>query len=105
MALKTLIFCVVFVLGFSLITCQSEKGKSNNKEEIIFQQNCALCHGLNGEKQLSGAKKLTESVISKDEIKVLVSNGMRQMPAFKERLTEKEIDLVSTYAFQFRDHK
>ena len=40
-----------------------------------------------------------------NEIEALVTNGMRQMPSFKERLTIEEIKLVSDYAYQFRESK
>jgi mono/diheme cytochrome c family protein len=79
--------------------------KASAEGEPIFKKKCALCHGLNGNKQLSGAKKLTESKLPLNEIEALVTNGMRQMPSFKERLTIEEIKLVSDYAYQFRESK
>ncbi len=76
--------------------------KQNVEGKTIFEQKCALCHGLNGEKQLSGAKKLTDSKSSVTEIIELVTNGRKQMTPFKGRLTPEEIIAVAEYAATFQ---
>jgi|GEM_PF-6442743 len=68
----------------------------------VFEQKCALCHGVDGDKQLSGAKKLSESTANIDDIILLVTEGRNQMLPFKGRLTSEEIKAVSEYALTFQ---
>lgn len=90
--------CVAMVVscGSSTSSTQNDIGKT------LFEQKCALCHGVNGEKQLSGAMKLSESKSSVEEIIELVTNGRKQMTPFKGRLTPEEIKAVSEYALTFQ---
>ena len=92
------------MLGFSiamLISCGSAP-KQNEQGKTIFEQKCALCHGVDGDKQLSGAKKLSESTANIDDIILLVTEGRNQMLPFKGRLTSEEIKAVSEYALTFQ---
>ena len=84
-----------------VISCGSAPVQ-NDLGKTIFEQKCALCHGLNGEKQLSGAMKLSESKSSVAEVIELVTNGRKQMMAFKGRLSPEEIKAVSEYAVTFQ---
>jgi len=93
--------------SYIFLSCSgSDTAAQNQVDKVaqnLFNTKCALCHGINGDKQLSGAKKLTESEISKEEITAMVTNGLKQMPAFKDQLSKEEIDQVSAYAFTFRE--
>jgi mono/diheme cytochrome c family protein len=105
--LTLLLFLISVSMALSCGNAESSDAiyKPSPEGELIFKKQCALCHGLTGNKQLSGAKKLTESKLPMNEIEALVTNGMRQMPSFKEILTIEEIKLVSDYAYQFRESK
>ena len=76
--------------------------KQVNPASELFNKKCSLCHGMAGDKQLSGAKKLTESLLTPAEIETIVTNGLRQMPPFSNQLSAEEIKSVSEYAFSFR---
>jgi cytochrome c6 len=71
----------------------------------IFTSNCAICHGPNGDgnspigKTLNvpdfrsaQAQKMTEA-----EVKAIVTSGKNKMPAFKDKLTDTQIDQVVDY--------
>lgn len=95
------------VLVAALISCSAGAAGGGALEQVnpaaeLFNKKCSLCHGMSGDKQLSGAKKLTESELELAEIEAIVANGLRQMPAFSAQLTAEEIKAVSEYAFSFR---
>jgi|SRR5215469_3897628 len=71
----------------------------------IFTSKCAICHGPNGDgkspigKTLNipdfhsaQAQKMTDA-----EMKAIVTNGKNKMPAFKDKLTDAQIDQVVDY--------
>ncbi|MFK7758142.1 MAG: cytochrome c [Flavobacteriales bacterium] len=98
------------LLAGGLISCSSETGSEGaaaqvNPAEEIFNKKCSLCHGMSGDKQLSGAKKLTESKLSIAEIETMVTHGLRQMPSFSAQLTAAQIKSVSEYAHSFQNQK
>ena len=68
----------------------------------LFAKNCKLCHGINGQLQLNGAKDLRESVLSLAERQVLISEGKNAMTPFKRVLTEEEIRKVAEYSLSFK---
>ena len=68
----------------------------------IFSANCAACHA-GGNNVVNGAKTLKKDALDKYEMNSLeaityqVNNGKNAMPAFKDRLTDAQIDDVATY--------
>jgi len=74
-----------------------------NRGAALFDQNCAVCHGLNGEGRIGATLAKPWSSIRPDlDIKSIVTNGVKgsPMPAWSQAnggpLTEAEInDLVS----------
>ena len=74
--------------------------------ESVFQAQCKLCHGANGEGQVG--PNLTDdnykNVKSIEDIARVVANGAANgaMPAWKTRLQPNEIVLVSAYAASLR---
>ncbi len=106
-SISRLVTSIVLAFSFILmLSCEAEGAsqaiQKEEEGELIFKTKCSVCHGLTGDKQLSGAKKLTESSLSQEEIESMVTNGQRQMPAFNTQLTKEEIQAVSKYAFTFR---
>jgi mono/diheme cytochrome c family protein len=96
---------VLIFIAFAVLACERDKtsrksyviADSKTYEASLFRQNCAVCHGTeaNG-KEMDGriipslrygeAAKKTEQEIY-DQIK----NGKLPMPAFKDQLTEEDI--------------
>ncbi len=96
---------LIAFIGFTLIACSEKTYKrefvlaeSKSYEAALFRQNCAICHGqeANG-KEVDG--KLVPSlrygeVAKKSEAEIYeqIKNGKLPMPAFKNQLTEDEIN-------------
>ncbi len=62
--------------------------------EAIFRKECAMCHGNSGTLGLSGAKDLTQSTLSKEEMIAVVTRGRGGMAGFGHLLTEEQINEV-----------
>jgi len=70
--------------------------------ETLFNQNCQVCH-MNGQNIIipeKNLKKRTLEANGMDTVEAIiyqVTNGKNGMPAFGGRLTEKEIEKISSY--------
>lgn len=67
--------------------------------KAIFMDRCTSCHGSNGQLGFGGAKDLTASVKSIEEIVNQVTHGKGAMAPYKNILSPEEIRAVSEYAF------
>ena len=63
----------------------------------IFETNCVRCHGNDGTKGKWGAKNLKKTSLSDSELQRIISNGKRVMPAWKNELSDREIESVKEY--------
>lgn len=70
--------------------------------KIIFQQNCARCHGANGRLGKNGAHDLTKSNLNDFGRVYLVVNGLGKMPAFKAKLTAAQVQQVVAYSLTLK---
>jgi mono/diheme cytochrome c family protein len=101
------LFFVCLILGL-LLACGSapepvsEQNPLPTEGQLIFNAQCALCHGRKGNSGLSGAKDLTISTLKRAEMIALVSNGKGAMMAYKTQLSQKEIEAVVDHAFTLR---
>ncbi|RZK14182.1 MAG: cytochrome c [Hymenobacter sp.] len=66
--------------------------------QLLFQKNCARCHGKNGRLGLNGAHDLTKSNLNAFGRTYLVTNGMGKMPSFQKTLTPVQIAQVVAYS-------
>ena len=73
--------------------------------EELFVKNCKLCHGINGQLQLNGAKDLRESTLSLDDRAILIKEGKNAMTPFKKILSDEEIRNVAEYSMSFKTTK
>ncbi|MDJ0729577.1 MAG: c-type cytochrome [Crocosphaera sp.] len=70
--------------------------------KTVFSANCNACH-LGGKNVVNAAKTLQKGDLEKygmDSLEAIitqVTNGKAAMPAFKGRLTDKQIEDVATY--------
>lgn len=92
-----------------LLLCFASCGSNDSKKtdgakqpsagESVYDAQCARCHGSNGKLGLSGAKDLTVTTLSPDEMVPVISDGSNggMMPAFKENLSTEEIKAVADY--------
>ena len=70
--------------------------------QLLFQQNCARCHGANGRLGLNGAHDLTRSNLNAFGRTYLVTKGMGKMPAFAKTLTPAQIAQVVAYSLTLK---
>ncbi len=66
--------------------------------KMLYRQHCILCHGINGDKCLYGARNLQQSTLSLEARMALVTNGRGKMPAFGTRLTPAQIEAVARHS-------
>ena len=80
---------------------------------VVFENNCASCHGLDGKARTPagkklGARDLSESTANDEAIARQIRDGVKdgrgvdRMPAFKDRLTADEQAAVRDYVKTFR---
>ena len=75
---------VLFVAAWSMSSCGDEpKAQGPVDAQALFIKRCATCHGSEGNLQLSGAKNITLSQLSSDEIKNQIIHGKGGMPPFE----------------------
>jgi len=80
---------------------------------VVYENNCAPCHGLDGKARTPAGKKLgahdlSESKLADDLIVAQIRNGVKtpqgaeKMPSFKERLNPEETSAVAAFVKTFR---
>ncbi len=103
---KRIIHSGVVVLLFMLflwnLSSCGEEPKSSGPVDAqgLFVKRCATCHGSEGNLQLSGAKNITVSQLSADEIRNQITHGKAGMPPFESMLTVQEIDALTAYCMK-----
>lgn len=65
---------------------------------LIYQQNCAFCHGKDGKKKYRDAPDLTTSVFDQGAIIQMVTEGSKgKMPAYRITISDENIRAVAQY--------
>jgi cytochrome c6 len=86
---------VVVALVVSAAAARAEDGAA------LFAAKCKMCHGADGKGSpvglKMGAKDLTATKASVDQIEKVIENGQGKMTAFKGKLSDAEIDAVAKY--------
>jgi mono/diheme cytochrome c family protein len=70
---------------------------------LFTSMGCAKCHGEDGNIGYAGAAILSESELSDDQIKMVVSNGRKNMPAFGRYFSAEELDELAAYVKSLRE--
>lgn len=78
---------------------ESENGRIIGEDlgKQLFKTNCAICHGDDGRKGLSGAKMIPESELSVKQRIQLINQGKGNMMPYRGLLSEEEIAAVANY--------
>lgn len=99
------LFIIIIFSVFGLLACAEKKferefviAESKSYEASLFRQNCAICHGqeANG-KELADGKKVPSlrygdaAKKTESEIYEQIKNGKLPMPAFRNQLSEQDI--------------
>lgn len=92
-----LLLCFASCGGNASEKAGGEKKPSEGKS--VYEAQCVRCHGSNGKLGLSGAKDLTVTTLTPDEMVQVISDGANggMMPSYKEALTSEEIRAVAEY--------
>jgi mono/diheme cytochrome c family protein len=78
-------------------------GDSASPGAMLYQANCAFCHGKDGSKQYRAATDLRRSTSNESVIQMMIKDGSKgKMPAYKETLSDAEISDISLYVFSLR---
>jgi cytochrome c6 len=80
-------------------------GSSTNSKKsgaAIFDQNCKICHGIDGQLGLNGAKDLSKSQLSLTERVSIITNGKNVMTPFGKILSSAEIDSVAAFTLSLK---
>lgn len=67
---------------------------NNDPGGRIYSMQCTLCHGKDGKLGLSGAKDLTVSQLSREEMIAVVTKGRNAMAGYGRILKATEIEQV-----------
>ena len=68
----------------------------------IYETKCIRCHGAEGIKGKWGATNLQTSRLDDKETIQIIQNGKRNMPSFKKKLSEEQINAVKEYVKSLR---
>jgi len=88
---------VVFCLAPVFISCGSGVSEKKSAGQVLYEANCANCHGTDGKLCALGAKDLSLSTMTKEQAAEIIANGKSTMTPFKFLLTSEEIQAVSDY--------
>ncbi len=116
--LKTVVLFMFLLVGVAVFSSRTQAVLSDEHKLVIsdsnsvrelFQKNCARCHGANGKSatelgKLFDSPDLTNGKIQKLSRKRMansISKGKGGMPAFKKKLSSKEIALLVNYVRSF----
>lgn len=96
-SIATLLFLLVATLAYGVFSQEEEEVQEVDLElgANIYQSECASRHGPDGA-LVAGEFSLLELSMTKEE-------GMRNMPAFEDELTDDEITAANTYAKKLQD--
>ncbi|GAA4367204.1 hypothetical protein GCM10023185_38880 [Hymenobacter saemangeumensis] len=95
-------FCLPTLLLFFSLTPGAAAWAGPPAGQVLYQKNCAPCHGANGRKGLSSAHDLTKSNLNAYGRAYLVTNGFGKMPSFKKTLSEVQIQQIVAYSLTLR---
>ena len=103
--MKKLVVFVLITLALLTITFSPALAVDTANAAKIFNLECAGCH-INGGNIVRRGKTLKQKALKKygmdsqEAIANLVANGKNNMPAYKDRLSEPEIQDISAYVLE-----
>ena len=87
-----------FVTPVAVVDSASTEAPAAVSEgKIIFESKCALCHGVDGKLQLSGAKDLSVSKLTKAETIEMIKSGKGLMAGYKDEFNEQQLNALADY--------
>lgn len=101
---NVLIFIVFAVLTLVYVSCNGGSGKSDNTPETanLWKQNCSVCHGVDGQLGVNGAKDLRLSELDVPSRIAIITNGKGKMVGFGNSLSADQISSLAKYTLTFK---
>ncbi len=103
LCLSVILFqALALMLPFTSASAMAADVKSGAQ---VFQNNCAMCH-VGGKNVVAPDKTLDQAALDKygknsvEAITAQIKGGMNAMPAFKDRLTNAQIEDVAAYVLK-----
>jgi mono/diheme cytochrome c family protein len=105
------LFSIFAIKGANRIVPKNNEPQASGDVRTIFEGKCAKCHGKDGRAKtfrgkLTHARNFTEaqwqSDVTDERLFNSISNGRNQMPDFKKKLSEAQINSLIAYVRQFR---
>jgi mono/diheme cytochrome c family protein len=105
------LFSIFALKGASRTAPEPNVPQSSGDVRTIFEAKCAKCHGKDGRAKtfrgkLMHARNFTEAQwqndVTDERLFNSISNGRNNMPSFKKKLSEAQIDSLVAYVRQFR---
>ena len=97
------IFFLLSIAYCLLVFSSCESNSSQKISEVkspgqsLFKTNCTNCHGADGKLCALGAKDLSASSMTKEQMIEIISNGKNTMAPFGNMLKKEEISNVADY--------
>jgi len=98
------LLCLIVLLSTTIFTSPASAADTANGAQV-FSVHCAGCH-INGGNIIRRGKNLKKQALKKygmdsiEAITSIVTNGKSNMSAYKDRLTEQQIQDVSVYVLE-----
>lgn len=94
---------ILILLTNSCSSNSSEKDSSvRTAGQSLYETYCVSCHGTDGKLCVLGAKDLSVSTMSNEQIMEIISNGKSTMTPFGATMTKDEIRQVAAYVQTFK---
>lgn len=95
---------LVLSISIAFVSCRQDSPGVIQSEPVqkLYKRHCALCHGMDGKLGAAGAGDLTQSVITHEEIVLIITYGKSETPGkvmtpFKDVLSAEEIEAMATF--------
>ena len=82
--------------GTTPVTEKKSMGQS------LYETNCTSCHGEDGKLCVLGAKDLSVSSFSKEQMMDIITNGKSTMTPFGNMLNKEEVSAVADYVLTLK---
>jgi cytochrome c6 len=85
---------------FAIAAMGIASGAFAQDAKVLYGQKCGSCHGPDGKGETAMGKKLgLKSIAGMDAVKAakITADGVGKMPAYKGKLTDKQIKEISEY--------
>ena len=93
--------CFLIFSCFFLLSCGGNSSdKTSEKKsagQSFYEANCTACHGEDGKLCALGAKDLSLSDMSKEQMMEIITNGKSTMTSFSSVMTPEEISRLADY--------